>query len=351
MAAIEVPYQGIGKWTLDRTAMCKDNINMQWMTATGITYTPSSTLPEGSVLKPGGIKDIPDNKEYSILRLANNDAGGSKVTFSEVKYTAGSPGMSEYHVAGLPYNGTSFELLNCINYTDIYGDPQSCATSDTITVFNNSVYADADVRIVPGGARDRQEVNICTDTYELKANDPQSFKGNGDIVEYETHGMWGFDEKDFKGLYTGDKNIYVENSTLYNTYVHNLRPSDNHQRANALIWCVYKSIIPPTCEKHSGYCDTHVVPPNQYSPLRAYCAYGKEFHDFYESDPTTHQIYWYAKKKDSEVDYSVKYFQIAYTLCGKQRYGFIKSTYTSEDCSTADDEEIVHAMYKQSGNT
>jgi len=382
MAALEAKYQGIGDWTINRTAMCQDNIEMQWMTATGITYTPNSQLPSGSSLEPGEIAGIPEGKEYSIFRIvsdkkssssstesSNTDntdtddtddtddteatASGSDIVFTQKSYTAGAPGIRGYQVSNLPYNGTNFELLNCINFTDPSGNARKCVTSDTITIFNNSVYADADVRIDPDKSKEgyhwvKQEVNICDDKYELVGNDPKGLDGNLSIEQYATHGMWGFDDKDFKGYYTGDKHPSIENTTLYKTNVTDLWPSDNHQRANALIWCVYKSIIPPTCDTDGDYCDTHSVPPNQYSPLLAYCAYGKEFYDFYESDPSTHQIYWYAKKtSDESVDYSEsnRYYQISYTLCGVKRYGFVKATYTAADCSAVDGETVLSANY------
>ena len=262
MAAIEARYQGLttNNWTIDRTAMCQDNIDMQWMSMNGKFYTPSTKLPEGSTLEPGEIAGIEDGVEYSIFRVLKDDQGigaaaEAAITFSPNGYTAGSPGLQGIHVEGLPYNGTNFELINCIDFHDSHDKLTTCQTSDTITIFNNSVYADADIHVdpvkknkgKPGYKWERQEVNICTDEYTLEANDPKGFDGNLSINEYATHSLWGFDDKDFKGYITGAPKPVLESSTAPKTKVTGLWNSDNHQRANAFIWCVYKSIMPPPC--------------------------------------------------------------------------------------------------------
>ena len=346
LAAIEVKYQGIGDWTINRTAMCQDNIDVQWMAATSNTYAPGN-IPDGSKLTPGEIKDVQKNVEYSIFRVLNDDTGGNNVTFTPNGFTAGKPGTRGYHVDNLPYNGTNLELMNCIDIINSAGNPKTCWTSDTITVFNNSVYADADVRIDPDKSKKdykwkKQEVDICETSYELQANNPEvDFKSNESIDIYKAHGMWGYDDKDFKGLYTGENNLSIENTTLYKTTVTGLRPSDNHQRANALIWCVYRSILPPVCttKDKEDICPT--LKPNFYAPLPAYCAHTKKYSDFYESDDHE-RIYWYPG--DGGPDLSAqKYLQISFTMCnGIQRYGFIPADYTSV---SADDPDALSANY------
>ena len=350
MAALEVRYQGIGDWTLDRTAMCQDHTDMQWMSATGITYTPSSQLEEGSTLEPGGIKEVPINTEYSIFRVANDDTGGNNITFSKNSYTDGTPGLSEYKVSGLPYNGTSFELLNCINYIDRNKKMQVCKTSDTIIVFNNSVYADADVRIDPDKSQAyewaKQEVNICGDTYELKANDPQGFRGNKEIVQYETYGLWGFDDKDFKGYVFGRPQPQIsDNSTYFNATVSNLWPSDNHQRANGLIWCVYKSILPPDCKLINRKTIDWTGGSEKWYPLRFLCAHGTTYRDYYNSDGSGHIYFYYAEEdpsKNNRLEPNLegeRFFQIKFVDPddNKVKYSFIKVGYNYQTVQCATD--------------
>ncbi|MBR4327508.1 MAG: hypothetical protein IKP73_18505 [Bacteroidales bacterium] len=355
MAVLEARYQGIGDWTINRVAMCNDEIDLQWMSATGITFTPNSTLEEGSTLAPGKINEVPNNTEYSILRLVNGDGGGNSITFSKNSYVSGTPGRSEYKASGLPYNGTGFELFNCINYIDRNGKQQYCATSDTIPIFNNSVYADADVRIDHDKSQKgyqwvKQEVNICEDTYELEANDPHGFDGNKDLVQYETYGMWGFDDKDFKGYYVGEMPL-LDGTSLYGTVTKfnptatNLVKSDNHQRPNAFIWCVYKSIIPPYCKKDDEDICNNTMPENTYAPMYVYCADGKTYKDFYEND--NGRIYWYpTDDKGNLVTNGDRYFQVAYTTkCDDVvRYGYIK-TGTQPVACDADNKNIINATY------
>ena len=353
MAALEAKYQGIGDWTLDRTAMCQDNIDMQWMTATGITYTPSSTLEDGSTLKPGQIKGVQEGVEYSIFRIANNDTGGSDIKFTPNGYTAGKPGTRGYHVADLPYNATNLELFNCIDFTDPSGNPITCATSDTITIFNNSVYADADVRIAPdksekGYKWQKQEVNICTDTYELEANDPKGLNGNPDINQYETFGMWGFDDKDFKGFVFGKPMPIIADTFNYKTRVSKLLPSDNHQRANAFIWCVYKSILPPPCQLEAKDVTEWAGGSDKWYPMRLLCANGKTYRDFYKSDNQGRIYFYYTKTDDNgrivpDTDGDM-FYQVMFTdpKTKTTKYTFIKTTYTGVPCTTNGSTLEVH---------
>ena len=352
MAALEQKYQGIGDWTLARTAMCKDNIDMRWMSATGITYTPSN-LPEGSNLAPGEIKGVKEGVEYSIFRVLNNDTGGNDITFTSKGYTAGAPGTREYHVGNLPYNATNFELFNCIDFTD-GEDHITCATSDTITVFNNSVYADADVRIAPdksekGYKWQKQEVDICTDTYQLEANNPKGLNGNESINQYETFGLWGYDDKDFKGLSTGRPMPHIANTSLYKTQVTGLLPSDNHQRANGLIWCVYKSILPPDCNLINRKTIDWTGGSGKWYPLRFLCAQGTNYSDYYNSDGHGH-IYFYYGQEDANgrlepiVEDENRFFQIKFTDPDddKVKYAFIKSSYDRSTVTCTDDKTTLH---------
>ncbi|MBO7462238.1 MAG: hypothetical protein J6T96_06550, partial [Bacteroidales bacterium] len=353
MAAIEAKYQGIGDWTLDRTAMCQDNIDMQWMSATGITYTPSSTLEDGSTLKPGKIKGVQEGVEYSIFRIANDDTGGSDIKFTPNGYTAGNPGTRGYHVSDLPYNATNLELFNCIDFTDPSGNPVTCATSDTITIFNNSVYADADVRIAPdksekGYKWQKQEINICTDTYELEANDPKGLNGNTAINQYETFGMWGFDDKDFKGFVFGKPSPIIADTFNYKTRVSKLLPSDNHQRANAFIWCVYKSILPPPCQLEAADVTEWAGGSDKWYPMRLLCANGKTYSDFYKSDDQG-RIYFYYTKADEngrivpDTDGDM-FYQVMFTdpKTNTTKYTFIKTTYNGVPCATDGSTLEVH---------
>ncbi|MBO7438465.1 MAG: hypothetical protein J6U21_02180 [Bacteroidales bacterium] len=349
MAAIEAKYQGIGDWTLDRTAMCQDNIDMQWMSATGITYTPSSTLEDGSTLKPGKIKGVQEGVEYSIFRIANDDTGGSDIKFTPNGYTAGNPGTRGYHVSDLPYNATNLELFNCIDFTDPSGNPVTCATSDTITIFNNSVYADADVRIDPdksvkGYTWEKQEVDICTNTYELEANDPNGLNGNLAINQYETFGIWGYDDKDFKGMSMGLPQPKIEDTKSYKTRVTNLLPSENHQRANGLIWCVYKSILPPDCNLVNRKTIDWTGGSDKWYPLRFLCKNNSTYRDYYNSDGQGH-IYFYYGVEDPTTERlepitdGAKFFQIKFTDPddGKVKYSFISTEFDRRSVTCTDD--------------
>jgi len=294
-AYLEAQYQGIGDWTLDRTAMCQDNVNLQWASATGTTFTPADFAEGGTAtgtLEPGKVNggyNGTQGKEYSILRVANNDQNGADVTFARNSYAGG---MTSYKVGALPYNATNLEVINCIDYITSEGAEATCISADTITVFNNSVYADADVRIAPDKSFAdyewaRQDTNICTDEYELQANDPKAFDGNATI--YHTQGMWGYDDKDFKGFNAALLDPVFENSLSYNTKVSGLKPSDGHQRANGLIWCVYKSIMPPECKLETPTENPATSSDGVGIPLKSACTPDK---NCYERDANGNVLYY-----------------------------------------------------------
>ena len=355
MAAIEAKYQGIGDWTLDRTAMCQDNIDLQWMSATGITYSPSSTLPDGSKLAPGEIKGVEKGVEYSIIRTTNDDTGGNSITYTKSGFTAGNPGTTGFHIANLPYNATNFELFNCIDFVDPQGNAQKCATSDTITIFNNSVIADADVRIpntTDEGKWKKQEVNICTNQYELHGNNPESdFDNNKSIEEYRPHGLWGFDDKDFKGFVYGRPMPSIANVSSYQTMATNLLPSDNHQRANAFIWCVYKSILPPDCDLINRKTVDWTGGSDKWYPLRFLCAQNTSYSDYYNSDGKKHIYFYYAEDNATTnrlepLTDGDKFFQIKFTDPddGKVKYAFLKDDYDRTSVTCTDDKTTLKVM-------
>ena len=95
-------------------------------------------------------------------------------------------------------------------------DYDGCVSTDTITVVNNTVYADADDRV------DSNIVNICEPDYVLSATDPNIFN----VYPPDATGYW-----------TGTPGtIYFDNSTVYNTTVHNL----SNSQANVLHWTITK---------------------------------------------------------------------------------------------------------------
>ena len=96
-------------------------------------------------------------------------------------------------------------------------DNDGCTSSDTITVVNNSVYADAST------VDDNNMDSICVDTFQLYATDPSIFN-NASSVNIAT-GQWS----------TGGSASFV-NPTAYNTVVRNLSNSS----PNVLVWTITK---------------------------------------------------------------------------------------------------------------
>ncbi len=90
-----------------------------------------------------------------------------------------------------------------------------CTSSDTITILNDHVYADAyDVG-------DTNLVSICVDTFKLSATDPSIFDSHAPLA----HGQWS----------TGGTAVF-DNDTLYNTVVRKLSNSE----PNVLTWTITK---------------------------------------------------------------------------------------------------------------
>ncbi len=95
-------------------------------------------------------------------------------------------------------------------------DNDGCTSSDTLTVINNTVTADADDRVDPNVQ------NICVDTMNLSATDPNIFNTAPPYAS---------------GYWTGiPATITFENSTLYNTTVRNL----SNSQPNILRWTIEK---------------------------------------------------------------------------------------------------------------
>jgi len=95
-------------------------------------------------------------------------------------------------------------------------DNDGCISSDTITVINNTVYSDADERVDPNIQ------NICIDTMNLSATDPNIFT----IAPYSGTGIWT----------AVPGGITFDQSTLYNTTAHGL----SNTQPNILKWTVRK---------------------------------------------------------------------------------------------------------------
>jgi hypothetical protein len=162
--------------------------------------------------------------------------------------------------------------------------------------------------------------------------------------------MWGFDDKDFKGYITGSRpKRYLDDTTASKTVVHNLYPSDNHQRANALVWCLYKSILPPPCNLESQKVASWTGGSEKWYPLRFLCANGKNYSDFYRSDNHARIYYYYTKidedgkiVPDTDGD---SFYQAMFTDPddGKVKYVFLKSTYNGVDCK--DDGTTLKVTY------
>ncbi len=96
-------------------------------------------------------------------------------------------------------------------------DNDGCTSSDTITVLNNTVYADADDRIDPNIQ------NICVDTFKLSATDPNIFNASNS-------------PDTAKGHWTASTAVTFDDDSLYNTVVRNL----SNTTANVLTWTIEK---------------------------------------------------------------------------------------------------------------
>ncbi len=95
-------------------------------------------------------------------------------------------------------------------------DNDGCKSSDTITVINNTVIADADDRVDPNIQ------NICVDTFALSATDPN---------------IYNFAPPYASGYWTAvPATITFDNSTVYNTTVRNL----SNSQSNILRWTITK---------------------------------------------------------------------------------------------------------------
>ncbi len=124
-----------------------------------------------------------------------------------------------------PYSGKLTDSLNATSYAvDLWRgitkwvwviDNDGCVSTDTITVLNDAVYADADDRVDPNIQQ------ICVDTFQLSATDPNIF--NGTSSPFVATGQWS----------TGGSATF-DDPTQYNTIVRNLSNSD----ANVLTWTI-----------------------------------------------------------------------------------------------------------------